>query len=81
VDKSEFIRRIEVYLELDSPDVSDRADVARRLGERLFEYVPQDSPSTARAASETLLSLLPDTRVLLLLQPRGTGQRRAMRRS
>jgi hypothetical protein len=68
VDGAELARRIDVYLELDLPELKDRRRVAEALASRLFQYIRQPEPA-APNTSETLKALVPDGSVLVFTAP------------
>ncbi len=65
MDECEFARRIKVYLEVDSPEISNSPEVAGRLAARLWQYVVRERTEPPRP-SQTLASLLPAGRMLFL---------------
>jgi hypothetical protein len=67
VDQDDFRRRIEVYLELDLPNLSERGSVAEVLSERLWQYVRQPAPREPAVASDLLRVLLPRDKPSVLL--------------
>lgn len=56
MDQDEFVRRIEVYLKLDMPEVEEARSIAEALGQRLFQYVRQ--PPVPMSANDSLLETL-----------------------
>ena len=64
MDEREFARRIEVYLEVDMPDVSGRKEIAEALSRRLFQYLPRGEGASSDH-SQTIDELLPDDEVLV----------------
>lgn len=63
MDQDEFVRRIEVYLKLDVPQVEEARSIAEALGRRLFQYVRQP-PVPTKANDSLLETLLPSNGLL-----------------
>lgn len=63
MDREEFVRRIEVYLKLDLPDVEEARSIAEALGGRLFPYV-REPPVHMNTDDSLLEKLLPSNALL-----------------
>ncbi|HET7486960.1 MAG TPA: hypothetical protein VFJ85_03465 [Acidimicrobiales bacterium] len=71
MDHDEFVRRIEVYLKLDLPEVEEARSIAEALGERLFQYLRQ--PPVPLTANDSLLEALLPSNALLFFRAAWDG--------
>lgn len=78
MEQDEFARRIEVYLKLDAPNLSDVRAIAEALSRRLFQYIHQPPPPAPGGTSAALRTLLPND-ALLMFTAVWDGQSQAYR--